>query len=188
MTKKKSSINWYFLIAGVLILYFGLSHNKEARQNFELRSVTVQLSKDIINVKRRTSPIDYKFWTKEYKNQFNILDGSITRGKHETIANLKEGQVIEVFITESDFNLLRESNKDIAIKGMSINGNYLMSETEFHKNRSLYKLRRVIFSVFIGIMVLLNGLISVPKKLNYAVVGIFVGVLLIIRILEIGIY
>jgi len=188
MAKKKSSINWYFLIAGAIILYFGLSKSKSSEQNIQSRPITVELSKDIINVKGRKSKIDYKFWTKEYQNQFNIIDGSITRGKHESISNLKGGQKVELLIRELDFTELGKSQKDITVKGISLNGNSLMSEAEFNKNRSAYKDRLTIFSVFGGLMLLINGLTLVPKKINYALVGVFGGAILIMRIFEFGLY
>lgn len=72
VTKQQSNFNWYFLLAGSLILYFGLTSNQPTIQS-SLEKITVQLDKDIINVKGRRSAVDYKFWTKEYKNQFNIL-------------------------------------------------------------------------------------------------------------------
>ena len=101
MTKQKSNFNWYFLLAGILILYFGLTNNQSINQS-SLEKIRVELNKDITNVKGRRSSVDYKFWTKEYKNQFNILNGSITRGKHEEIAELKSGQVVELYITTAD--------------------------------------------------------------------------------------
>lgn len=74
MTKQKSNFNWYFLLAGILILFFGLTYNQSTNQS-SLEKITVELDKDIIMVKGRRSSIDFKFWTKEYKNQFNILNG-----------------------------------------------------------------------------------------------------------------
>lgn len=185
MTKQKS--NWYFLLAGILILYFGLTNNQTTGQS-ELKKITVELYKDITNVKGRTSSVDYKFWTKEYKNQFNILNGSLTKGKHEAIANLKGGQVVDLYITTSDFGNLSNGKEDITVNGISLIGNPLMTQDEFYNNRELYKIRLKIFSVFTALMLILNGLTQIPKKMNYIIVGTFIGTIIIMRIFQIVIY
>ncbi len=187
VTKQKSKFNWYFLIAGILILYFGLSNNQSTKQS-ELQKITVELYKDITNVKGRRSSVDYKFWTKEYKNQFNILNGSITRGKHESIANLKGGQIVDLFITTSDLEKLSVGKEDITVRGINLYENSLMTTDEFYHNRELYRVRLKLFSVFTALMLMLNGLTNISKKLNYIIIGIFIGTIIIMRILEIGIY
>ena len=189
MAKKKLSLNWYFLIVGAILLYIGLSSNKNSERVTHLRTITVELSKDIINVKgRHNRRIDYKFWTKEYANQFNILDGTITRGKSKPISNLKGGDKVELLISEVAFNELGTSTEDIIVKGLSLNGTALLSEVEFKKNNTAYGIRLSIFSVFLALMFLINGLTQVPKKINYVLVGVFGGVILIMRIFEFGIY
>ncbi len=187
MTKQKSNFNGYFLIAGILILYFGLSNNQSTKQS-ELQKITVELSKDIINVKGRRSSVDYKFWTKEYKNQFNILNGSITRGKHESIANLKGGQIVDLFITTSDLEKLSVGKEDITVRSINLYENSLMTTDEFYHNRELYRVRLKLWSVFTALMLILNGLTNIPKKLNYIIIGAFIGTIIIMRILEVGIY
>ena len=86
MTKNKSSINWYFLLAGILILYFGFSNG------------------------------------------------------------------------------------------------------QFQNQSEMYTMRIKVISIFIGIMLLINGLKLIPTKLNYWIVFIFVGVIVLMRILRIGLY
>lgn len=187
MTKQKSNLNWYFLLAGIIILYFGLSNYQTARQS-ELKKITVELYKDIINVKGRRSSVDYIFWTKEYKNRFNILNGSITRGKHEAIANLKGGQVVDLYITTSDFGNLSDGKENIRVEGIFLFGKPLMTQDEFYHNRELYKVRLMIFSVFTALMLILNGLTKIPNKMNYIIIGAFIVTIIIMRIFEIGIY
>ena len=187
MTKQKSNTNWYFLLAGALILYFGLTNNQSTEQS-ELRKITVELHNDITNVKGRRSSVDYKFWTKEYKNQFNILNGSISREKHQTIADLKCGQVVELYIRIADLKNLNDGKVDIDILGLSLTGIPLMTTDEFYHNRDLYKVRLKIFSVFTALMLILNGLANIPKKINYIIIGTFIGAIIIMRMLEIVIY
>lgn len=187
VTKPKSNFNWYFLIAGSLILYFGLTSNQPTIQS-SLEKITVQLDKDIINVKGRRSAVDYKFWTKEYKNQFNILDGSITRGKHEAISDLKNGQEVELYITTADLINLSDGEKDIDIIGISQNGIPLITTDEFYRNRELYKVRLKLFSLFTALMLILNGLTNIPNRINYAIIGSFIGAIIMMRMLEIVIY
>ncbi len=121
MTKQKSNLNWYFILAGVLALYFGLSNNQTASQP-GLKKISVELYKNIVNVKGRRSSVDLKFWTKEYKCQFNILNGSITRGKHEAIANLKSGYHVDLYIASSDFENLSNEKEDVTVIGISLSG------------------------------------------------------------------
>jgi hypothetical protein len=187
LTKQKSNLNWYFLLAGVLILYFSLTNNQTTSQT-ELKKITVELNKDIINIKGRRSNVDYEFWTREYKNQFNILNGSITRGKHEAIANLKSGQVVDLYISTSDFENLSDNKKDITVQGIILNGIPLMTQEEFYHNRELYKVRLMILSIFMSLMLILNGLTKIPKKINYIIIGTFIGAIIIMRFFEIVIY
>jgi hypothetical protein len=187
LTKQKSNSNWYFLLAGFIILYFGLTNNKST-QHSELKKLTVELYKDIANVKGRRSSVDYTFWTKEYKNQFNILDGSIARGKHETISNLKKGQKVDLYISTSDFENLSDEKEEITVIGISLFGNPLMKQSEFYHNRDLYKVRMMIFCVFAALMLMLNGLIKIPNKINYIIIGTFLGSIILMRIFEVGIY
>jgi len=168
-------------------LYLGLSNNQLTKQS-ELQKITVELYKDITNVKGRRSSVDYKFWTKEYKNQFNILNGSINRGKHESIANLKGGQIVDLFITTSDLEKLSVGKEDITVRGINLYENSLMTTDEFYHNRELYRVRLKLFSVFTALMLILNGLTNIPKKLNYIIIGTFIGMIIIMRILGIGIY
>jgi hypothetical protein len=187
LTKQKSNSNWYFLLAGFIILYFGLTNNKTT-QHSELKKLTVELYKDIANVKGRRSSVDYTFWTKEYKNQFNILDGSIARGKHETISNLKKGQKVNLYISTSDFENLSDEKEEITVIGISLSGNPLMTQDEFYHNRDLYKVRMMIFCVFAALMLILNGLIKIPNKINSIIIGTFLGSIILMRIFEVGIY
>lgn len=168
-------------------MYFGLSDTKSIKSS-ELEKITVELHEDIINVKGRTSSVDYKFWTKEYKNQFNILKGSISTGKYEAIANLKAGAVVELYIKTADLKKLSERKDDIDIIGISQNGTSLMTTDEFYHNRDLYKFRLKIFTVFIALMLILNGLINIKNKVNYIIIGTFVVTMIIMRIFEIGVY
>lgn len=188
MKKQQTNFNWYFILTGILILYFGLTNNQQINKSSNVAKITVKLDKDIINVKGRTSSIDYKIWTKEYKNQFNILNGSINRNKYEAISELKSGQILKLYIKSSDLNNLLAGKEDIDIIGIRQNGISLMTPNEFYLNRNLYNVRIKIFSVFTALMLLLNGLTNIQKKINYIIIGVFIGAIIIMRILEIVIY
>ena len=188
MKKQQTNFNWYFILTGILILYFGLTNNQQINKSSSVAKITVKLDKDIINVKGRTSSIDYKIWTKEYKNQFNILNGSINRNKYEAISELKSGQILKLYIKSSDLNNLLAGKEDIDIIGIRQNGISLMTPNEFYLNRNLYNVRIKIFSVFTALMLLLNGLTNIQKKINYIIIGVFIGAIIIMRILEIVIY
>ncbi|MFB9077504.1 hypothetical protein ACFFLS_18570 [Flavobacterium procerum] len=187
MAKQKSSINWYFLLIGIIMLYLSLPDSNTSQQP-ELKKITVELFKDITTVKGSRSSVDYKLWTKNYNNQFNILNGSVTRGKNEAIENLKAGQIVDLLISSSSFENLSKGEEGITIRGISLNGNTLMAPEEFYQNRKVYKTRLTVFSLFTGLMLILHGLMKVPKKINYIIIGTFVGAIVIMRIFDVGIY
>lgn len=168
-------------------MYLGLTNNQSTKQS-SLEKIRVELIEDITNVKGRKRAVDYKFWTKEYKNQFNILNGSVSTGKHQAIGDLKGGQVVELYITTKDFKNLSDGNVEIDIIGISQNGIPLMTTDEFYHNRDLYKVRLKLYSVFIALIFILNGLANIPKKANYIIVGTFFAAFIIMRILRVVIY
>lgn len=169
------------------MLYFGLSNNGKSKES-ELKKITVELEKDITIVKGSRSTSDYKFWTKNYNNQFSILNASLTNGRHDAVESLKEGQVIDLLIKSSDFLKLSEGKKDIVVIGLTSSGNPLLTPDEFYYNRELYKIRTTIFSLFTGLILLLNGFMKIPQKINYSIIGIFIGVIIIMRILGTCLY
>jgi hypothetical protein len=185
---KKSNINWYFLILGIIILSLSLSSTSSNDLITPSKQITIELSKDIISVKGRKSEIDYKFWTKAYQNQFNILNGSISRGKHKLISNLKEGQKLELIISKKDFHNLNHNYNNITVRGLSMNGTHLMSQNEFLNNRESYGQRIQIFSIFFATILIINALFKISKKINYILIGTFASTILIMRIFEFGIY
>jgi hypothetical protein len=187
MAKNKSSLNWYLLIAGILVLYSGLS-NKTSQSSSRLRMITVELSEDIINIKGRRTSSDYKFWANKYPNQFNILNGSISRGKREPISNLKKGQEIQIWISEKAYVSLGKENTKIAVRGISLNGKSLMSQNEYLKNRKMYKMRLKVIAIFTGIMLLINGLDLVSSKANYLIIFTFLGAIILMKIFDFGLY
>lgn len=183
---KKSNRNWYFIFIGILMLYFGLSNNVTSKRT-ELQKITVELENDIASAKGR-STADYKFWTKTFKNRFNILNASVSKDKQDAVANLKKDQKVDLLIKSSDFQSLSEGKNEITVIGLSLNGNSLMTPDEFYDNREWYKIRQGLFALFLGFMLLLNGLAKIPQKINYILIGIFIAAIAIMRFFEIGIY
>lgn len=96
--------------------------------------------------------------------------------------------MVELFITTADLNNLSNGEEAIDVIGISQNGIPLMTTDEFYHNRDLYKVRLKIFSVFTSLMLILNGLKNIPKKINYIIIGTFIGAIIIMRIFEIVIY
>jgi len=186
LAKKKSNLNWYFILVGILMLYFGLSNNAISKKS-ELQEITVELQKDIVSAKGRGTA-DYKFWTTNFKNRFNILNASVSKRKKGAVENLKKGQKVDLLIKSSDFKYLSEGKDEITVIGLSLNGNSLMTQDEFYHNRELYKIRQNIISLFLGFMLLLNGLAKIPQKINYILIGAFIAAIAIMRFLETGIY
>ena len=184
---KKTELNWYFLVVGIFLLFLGFNNNR-TNPITDSTKITVELKQDITSVKGRRGSIDYKLWTKEYENQFNILKGSINRGNQESIAKLKKGQIIEMHISINDFHNLSNKNQSINVLAISLKGYYLLKEKDFYQNRKLYSLRLNIFLIFTSIMLIINGFKPIKTKTNYLIVGIFGGVIILMRIFEIGIY
>lgn len=180
-------MNWYFLLAGVLVLYFGLS-NTSIQNNSGLRVITITLSNDITNIKGHRSSTDYKFWTLKYPNSFHVLNGGISKGKHNSISTLKKGQEIQIWITENDHNKLGIKSEDISVKGIKLNGNYLMSKKEYFENRKMYNTRLKVLSIFAGMMLLINGFSLISNKTNYLAITIFIGMFFLMRVFDFGLY
>ena len=187
MSAQKLELNWYFLIAGLISLFYGLKINQKIQRS-ESKRITVELKNDITTVKGRQRAADYRFLTEEYDNQFVILKGSVTADKHEDISNLRGGQIIDLYISNSDFQNLSNKKENIIVVGVSVLGYDLMSKDEYYHNQEMYNLRLKIFSILIALMLLLNGLAKIPEKINYIIVGCIFGAIILMRIFEIGIY
>ena len=96
MKNSKININWYFLIAGLLIIYPVLFNVDFSRSN-ELEKLDIQLDNKIEKLKGRKSLYDYYFFTKQYKNNFIILNGVLTDNKKRELLNsIKNGQRFEI--------------------------------------------------------------------------------------------
>lgn len=184
----KPNRNWFFIAGGLLLLFIGIVRLKRPQEKTELKSITVELLKDIENIKGRRSSIDFKFWTKEYENQFNILKGSITSGERQNIKELKKGQKLELLISETDIGNLGKSKKGITVRALKKEEKTLLSEEDFNKNRFAYKNRINIFAIFGGFMLFINGLKSIPNKINYLIAGIFGGLILLMKLFKFGLY
>lgn len=96
--------------------------------------------------------------------------------------------MVELYITTADLKNLSDGKEDIDIIGISQNGVPLMTTEEFYHNRGLYKVRLKLFSVFTALILILNGLTNIPNKINYIIIGTFIGAIIIMRVLEIVIY
>jgi|GEM_PF-2520109 len=168
------------------MLYFGLFSNVTSKR-VELQEITVELQNNIISAKDRSNA-DYKFWTKNFKNKFIILNASVSKEQSDALANLKQGQKVDLLIKSSDFKNLSEGKEDIAVIGLSSNGKPLMTQDEFYRNRELYIIRIKTFTLFLSFMLLLTGLTKIPQKVNYIIIAIFIASIAIMRIFEIGIY
>lgn len=186
--KKKSYFNWYFVLAGVLILYFGITRNVQEDSLNLVSEINAELSADMINIKGRRKSVDYKFWTKEYKSQFIILNGSVTRGRHSEVSELKKGKKIRLSIKDADLEKLNSKKNEITVHGLSVENKSLLTSEEFTNNRNNYSNRLLIFAIFVGIMLLLNGIVLIPNRTNYIIIGGAFGLVLLMRILEFGIY
>ncbi len=180
--------NWYFALAGALITYFGITTYNRTERVQSTTGLGVELSTDVINVGGRREFRDYKFFTKEYKCLFILLNGSISRNRHQEISELKSGQKAEIMIESSDLDYLNSKAAEVTVLGISVNGTSLLSDEEFEINRGKYKTRLFILAIFSGALLLLNGLISIPSKVNYVLVGLFAGTFIFLRVFDLLLY
>ena len=189
MGKKKFYINWYWLIAGILILYFNLSRFSISKKDIgNLDVITVNLDKDIININSRESGIEYKFRTQQYKAQFNILKGSISNVQRNDISELKKGEQIDLFIINSEIEYLDSKSEEITVHGLIKDGVSLLSVDEYYRNRKYYKIRILVIALFMSIMLIANGIIDIRSKINYVIIGLFIGLIIVFRVFHIVIY
>ncbi|MBK6962503.1 MAG: hypothetical protein IPH20_00870 [Bacteroidales bacterium] len=186
--KKNSHFNWYFVLAGALILYFGITSYNRSEGVHSINLLSVELSTDMMRVGGRRAFRDYKFFTKEYKCQFIFLSGSISRNRHKDISELKSGQKAEITIESSDLDNLNSQEAEVTVLGISANGISLLTSGDWKLNRGKYKTRILILQVFSGALLLLNGLISIPSKVNYVLVGLFAGTFIFLRVFDLLLY
>ena len=116
------------------------------------------------------------------------MNASVSKGKGDAVENLTQGQKVDLLIDLSDFKKLSEGKKDIAVIGLSLNGDSLLTQDEFYQNRESYKIRQRISAFFLAFMLFLNGFGMISRKVNYITIGIFIGAIIIMRIFETGIY
>lgn len=186
--KKKTYLNWPFILIGILALYFGFKHDLSSSEQIALKTIDVELKEDIDKHKGKRRRYDYRLWTKEYEAQFIIREGGISKGNHGSISELEKGQHIQLQIREEDKNRLHSLKNEISVYGVIVKNENLLSPSEYKTNRKEYLTRLKVVSIFIGLMFLLNGLISMRKKINYTLIGIFTLVLIMMYVFRFRIY
>jgi len=187
-TKNKIYLNWYFILIGILALYFGFGNSFSSIENKSLKTLYVELKEDIDKHKGKRRRYDYRIWTTEYEAQFIIREAGIGRENHGSISELKKGQHLQLQIKENDKNRLHSIKSEITVYGVKVNNKNLLSTEEYKTNRKKYLTRLNVISIFMGFMFLLNGLILIRKKINYTLIGIFIIVLITMYVFRFGIY
>jgi len=169
MGENKSRVSYGLLLFGVFILYNAWPEEPTYNER-SLKKLTIELSADAHNVRgRQARSVSYRLFAKEYPNAFTIVSGSIGKGKHEEILNLRKGQIVDCYISSSAYNELGLDEEDILLRGLSVAGQSLMSQEEFLSNRGEYEHQQSILFLVLGIMIILNGLFSIPDRYNFGI-------------------
>lgn len=183
-----NNINWPFIVLGIVSLLFAYQKSNSFK-SMNLVKEEVTLKGQMINVKRtRTNTRDYRFWTTEHSNRFEILKGSMSRERNKELEGIKEGTPMTVYLSSDHYSLLSKSNKNVTLRGLYLNETPIFTPNDYKSNRIKYHHRIYLLGVFIGFMFLINGLLSVPTKANLILVILAGFTFLILRYFELLLY
>lgn len=192
MKKKKKNKefrpNWYYTLLGTVLIFFVFLPESKESLPTKVKEIRVSLSVDMVPVKGRKGEVAYRFGTTEYEAEFKILKGSVSTGNQGKLSELKKGQKVSLVIDESDVGKLGSGKNTVTVYGFGLEGKSLLTTQEFESNREKYGTRLSLLSFFLGCMLLLNGTTKIPIKINYILIGIFLGSFLLMRIFEFGIF
>ncbi|MDF2457449.1 MAG: hypothetical protein K0R51_3442 [Cytophagaceae bacterium] len=187
--KKYLSLNYYFLLLGIFAIYAStIDSEKNTPKDNELKSLEVELSSGIIKDKRATKDVDYKFWVKEYPALFIIKNGSVPIGKYKKIKSLKKGDLAVIQINDLSTDDLYSKDSEIMIYSLYVDDDIVLSNEDVKDGRKKYWNRMNVIILFIGVMLTLNGLIDIDKKINSAIAISFILSLILMAIFKIGLY
>jgi len=180
--------NFILIAFGILIVFFGIKQitSKPKGDITTLKFIKVELSSDVLLIKGSENPNDYKFWIKEHEALFVIKDGGVTGNNRERISKLKKGEIIQIKI--SNFEQLSDKLAEIPVYGLVHSGQALLTIEDYIKNRIEYKKKLGVVMIFIGLMFLLNGIYLIRKKYNVIIISIFIMALIIMKVMNFGLY
>ncbi|WP_024769097.1 hypothetical protein [Aquimarina macrocephali] len=185
MTKKKQKFIWYYVLIGLGILIWTYSRFNGIKEEVtHVENIKIQLNSNIENVTGRRNIADYRFYGKEFKARFIILDGAVNSEHRQSISDLKKGDTINIKIGKSDLSKLN-SNEDIRVYGIQVDNQILLSVIDYNSNRHKYSNRLNILFTFIGLLAILKG-INISNKTKWIV---FIGGIIffiIARIFDVG--
>lgn len=184
--KVKKQINWYFFLAGIIILFLNISRFQTINES-QFKKLNVHLSKDVLVKANRLSAS--LFFT-ELRNQFEIYSGSISYENRKIIVNLKKDQAVTIYITKEDYANLKTKKQNIQIVGLKIAGvHYIKPSPDFFDLEAKeYEIRLFVFNIFLLFMLFINSFLLIPRKINIAFVTIFIGIVIFMRVFDFGIY
>ena len=173
---------------GLLSGYAAVCGDSTIGDDQVLVRINAELSYDVRTSERSHSWSSYRFWTKEYAAEFNIVRGTVTSWKHGKISGMKSTRQIKADIRRTDLESLHLPNEEIMVYGLYAGGETLLSPDEFYHNRRMYDRRIRILTGVLTFFLLANGLFSVSNYFNYAVAGIAVIATFLMRVFEFGLY
>ena len=154
----------------------------------EYAKITAELAHDVRLVKGSRSHRAFRIWTTDHEAEFVIQRGSVSSGNFGKISELKKGQRIELTISNDHLDHLKTQSTEVYIYGLSVNGSSLLSPKEFEANMLKYLLRKKCLFFLVGMMSIINGIVSIPRKLNYLFVGLIFILVLTMKIVGFGLY
>ena len=188
MSQLEFKINWPFLLLGFLSVLVVFQKSK-FNNTLDLTKEIVTLKGQIITVKRtRSNKTDYRFFTNEHSNTFEIQRGSLSRGKHKTLQGITKGTILIVYLSLEDRQLLLNTTKSVTVRGLYVNNKDILATDEYKSNRQKYHLRLSVLGVFSGLMFLLNGLFALSINTNIIVITLAGTFVVILRYFELLLY
>ena len=176
-------------LLGLLLVVFGFIRINEKERIENPTEIHATLNREFILVKGRKSPVDYKFWSHNYKCQFNILDCSSTNEKlSEFLKAAKDGDSLLLTINSTDLKSLQNEYSNVSLLGLKINNEQLFDLEDFKISRSKYKNRVSNLPFFAAALFLFVGLVHLESKYKYGLFGITFLLVLFMRIFRIILY
>ena len=129
-----------------------------------------------------------QFWTKDHESAFVILDGNLIGDVRDIIARFKKNDTLRIYIRKSRLDDLSVENSEVPVYGISAEGKTLITPKEVNKNREAYSNRVGIFLAFFGVMFTLNGITLISFEKSIILAGIFLVIILAMKILRFGMY
>lgn len=178
----------YLLAAGVLILalvFYGML--RETHQP-ELRKVTIKLQDKPTLINNSRGYYDFKIKGKEHCCFFYVPKGRLSQGFHKKVAEMNGENYVTLTVDSNEFNVHKMDCDKVIVYGIQYKNENLLTGPESLENDEQYNTRIRIIGLFIGLLLILNGLKKPSSRFNVIVISVFLLSLLVMHYFEVILY